>query len=377
MSDTTVIATQMCEERDVENTRLDWIDSLKAIAIFLVLIGHTTANVRIEAYIYSFHLPLFFLISGFLFRIEKYPSFRKFLFRRFSTLIIPYFTFAILSYVVWLVLVRSLSVRGQVNSVNPWFPFWGIFYGIGDGLWRHPLDLALWFLPCLFVTEVIYWIIKRYFHRKLFLGVILICGFAGYFTSIWASFRFPWSCDVALTAGVFYGLGDMLKGAVQRTFAIRFRVRILLLMLLFVVGFGISLLNGKADMNYNVYGNPMLFYSGAIFGSMFWIITVSLFRPHRIITYIGRNTIVVLGSTGCLSFALQGIYYLATHNLIEANKFHLVGSILYSLLLISCLIPLMHVVTRFVPFMLGRRMEPQGELFKSARRRSSVISSGF
>lgn len=48
--------------------RLDYIDAAKAIAIILVIIGHcywVGAVPRLRNIIYSFHMPLFFVVSGF------------------------------------------------------------------------------------------------------------------------------------------------------------------------------------------------------------------------------------------------------------------------------------------------------------------------
>jgi fucose 4-O-acetylase-like acetyltransferase len=125
-------------------------------------------------------------------------------------------------------------------------------------------------------------------------------------------------------------------------------------------------------MNYNIYGNPMLFYIGAICGIVFWLIAVNLFRPHRLITYVGRNTIIILGLTGISNFVLRGLYYLATNKLPVANKLDLLETILYSLLLIACLIPVMHTINRFCPFMIGR-VYNQAHFCKSAQ--AAVVNS--
>ena len=41
-----------------------WIDILRGIGILLVVLGHT--NPPFKRIIYSFHIPLFFILSGFL-----------------------------------------------------------------------------------------------------------------------------------------------------------------------------------------------------------------------------------------------------------------------------------------------------------------------
>ena len=62
------------------NSRLQYIDVLKGIAIILVLIGHRSVNECGTVFIYMFHMPLFFFISGYLDRmneIEMKPVLKK------------------------------------------------------------------------------------------------------------------------------------------------------------------------------------------------------------------------------------------------------------------------------------------------------------
>lgn len=74
----------------MNNIRIDWIDLTKGIAIFLMVCGHTSIPLSISNWIWSFHMPLFFIISGILFNATKYPNFNLFIKKRGKTLIIPY-----------------------------------------------------------------------------------------------------------------------------------------------------------------------------------------------------------------------------------------------------------------------------------------------
>ena len=56
------------------STRIDWIDSLKGFGMLLVVLSHTAIDHDTNRILYAFHMPLFFLISGFLFSPHKYES---------------------------------------------------------------------------------------------------------------------------------------------------------------------------------------------------------------------------------------------------------------------------------------------------------------
>ena len=57
--------------------RIEWIDVSKGIGIILVLIGHISLNGGLNKFIYSFHMPLFFILSGFTFNLAKKEKFIK------------------------------------------------------------------------------------------------------------------------------------------------------------------------------------------------------------------------------------------------------------------------------------------------------------
>ncbi len=46
-------------------SRIEWVDIAKGIGIILVIIGHVnTFNSSVKEWIYSFHMPLFFILAG-------------------------------------------------------------------------------------------------------------------------------------------------------------------------------------------------------------------------------------------------------------------------------------------------------------------------
>lgn len=56
------------------NKRLDWVDAAKGIGILLVVMAHVPIPDSFKQFIYSFHMPLFFLLSGMMFRSSSQPA---------------------------------------------------------------------------------------------------------------------------------------------------------------------------------------------------------------------------------------------------------------------------------------------------------------
>ena len=48
--------------------RIGFIDIAKTFCIFLMIVGHWTENEMLWRYIYSFHMPALFVISGYLYK---------------------------------------------------------------------------------------------------------------------------------------------------------------------------------------------------------------------------------------------------------------------------------------------------------------------
>ena len=72
--------------------RLTVFDAAKGLGILLVVFAHINYTPEALIYIYSFHMPLFFLISGIFFNSKKY-TFGQFVKNRFFRLICPYLFF--------------------------------------------------------------------------------------------------------------------------------------------------------------------------------------------------------------------------------------------------------------------------------------------
>lgn len=57
--------------------RIEYLDYAKGIGIILVVLGHILIKGNIKIYIYSFHMPLFFIISGYLFNYINIINFKE------------------------------------------------------------------------------------------------------------------------------------------------------------------------------------------------------------------------------------------------------------------------------------------------------------
>lgn len=108
--------------------RIEYIDIAKGIGIILVVFGHSiTAAMRensfvaqfVYNYIYSFHMSLFFIISGFLYSstIERYSK-KSICINKTIQLMIPYISFSILNYCILEVINHFVPVLPALKSMS-------------------------------------------------------------------------------------------------------------------------------------------------------------------------------------------------------------------------------------------------------------------
>lgn len=132
--------------------RINWIDWSKVFAIYLVVLGHLVQRTGIELYIfyfiYLFHMPFFFFISGYLFKVRE-ETFKQFFANSFKLLVIPYLLLNLIGN-IFLIPTWILSKQWPIEQI--------IYFFTADG--RGDIG-PTWFLICLFWVRLLaYFIIQ-------------------------------------------------------------------------------------------------------------------------------------------------------------------------------------------------------------------------
>lgn len=135
-------------EQTAVKTREKWVDDVKVIACILVVLGHffqsmTKANILPEndlykwfnTTIYYFHVPLFFICSGYLYqkysKVNDLKSWKRNVAKKALALGVPYVTFSTATWI--LKTVFSGSVNKQADSLfstlvlSPSAPYWYLY----------------------------------------------------------------------------------------------------------------------------------------------------------------------------------------------------------------------------------------------------------
>lgn len=183
------------------------LDLAKGIAIFGVIVGHHVGvyggpSLLVD-FFWSFHMPLFFIISGYLFRQERFPTV---VLKGFKGLILPYIL-TILAVDAWIILEGFYT-----NAVLP-------TRGTLKWIWYTILDvhdcstMAMWFLPTLFFGKIEFFLINKLLTNRVLLAiaVLLMAGGAFAISTVINLSSCPFSLIHSLFVPFYLFVGQCVK----------------------------------------------------------------------------------------------------------------------------------------------------------------------
>lgn len=209
--------------KNTDKNRIEWVDFSKGVAMLLVVIAHTmqggTYGSMVRGMIYSFHMPLFFILSGFTMRpSENIRSFGRKTLKSAKSLLIP----AVLLYFAWICIE---IYRNSGNLIS--FDFWKgkaltlLFASASSTIWGETFIAGIgmiWFFFVLFFGKAIYDAMQLLVQNILqkeknteFLLIVLSFLFA-VIGIVLGKYRWlPFSLDVAFGIQPFFVFGYLLK----------------------------------------------------------------------------------------------------------------------------------------------------------------------
>lgn len=320
--------------------RIEWIDLAKGFSIILVVYGHSglSAVPFLGDWFAAFRMPFFFIVSGLLFSISKYPTFISFLKRRWLTLVRPYFIFSLtLMLGIWILHPDSIAFIIKDIVIKGWGGY------------------ALWFIPILFFTEIVYFFICKYIDIKSLRFLFLLCSaIIGYITYK-LDFYNNYNICFVFTSVLFYGIGNLLSDWMKNLFRnLNMSILIQYTFALFLCSLFFLLNHQKPEFFINKLSGIYTYiaaFSGAFFMcSVSSIVSRLHYQPIRImkegIKYMGRNSYIILAFHQII-LQLLGLTCLFS------------GSI-QRLIMWFSLIMLIEGINRYFPFVLGKKkMLPQ------------------
>ena len=297
-----------------ENNRLHYLDIARGVGIILVILGHISyLGESSRIFIVSFHMPLFFVISGLLLYLKKevernLPVILK---NKALRMMVPYYLYSVLGILIYIAYYLLTGRDGGWPTVVSDIVQTLTLYGFS----------VMWFLPAIFGAEVLFLLLLKKTPFPLILTIVLtavamilntrleaanalyglntafsvfhliavmllripICASfvaAGYYIAkYWSKLkatgpdRFP---RLAVPADLFIGVDALLLAVV------------------------FSRINGVTDLHFLIFNNVFFYYIAALSGSMGLILlckaleTAAGTPPLRLLSYFGINSLTIM-----------------------------------------------------------------------------------
>lgn len=333
--------------------RIAWIDLARGLGIILVIFAHSPTWEPAKTWVYTFHVPLFFFLSGLLYNNSKYLTTRAFLVARSRTLLLPYILLSGVGLLVYLAAIWIPS-SPDLHDTTPLRAILGTFLGLRG---TSPWNGTLWFVTCLFSLEVLYTALNIAFRGSrwpLLLSTVAISGGGILVSPIFEVGVVPWNLEVAAVMLVFYGVGNFGRGRQERPGSntlVALRIGLLALGTI-----ACAHLNDRVDAYHLQWGNPVMYFVGSFAGILLVREVCRICPIWNPLVFIGRTSLLFLAFHQYIVFFLVRLVlehlevdlYSTPARLLLYGAVHVGASAMI-------LGPLAVLVERHAPWFLGRR----------------------
>lgn len=348
--------------------RITYFDLAKGIGIILVVLGHMENIFEwIRIWISSFHMPLFFIISGMLISAKNEIEIEK----KAKGILVPYFWFALI-YVpidVFNLYRNKIDLHTFIQNLLDSITFSGIS--------------VMWFLPALFIAEVcVLFIIskintlvlkKNAYRYVIAIFVPLLVSVVSFY--IWNGIRPIYDANgnsyVITTALGFirvilrglcmsfhvmtgYMMFKLMKLVEDKCTFWKTGYDIALGVIIFVINMGLCMKNGAVDNHFMTLNNLPLYYFCAFLGSMSIILICRGFGSIRFIEFLGKNSLIIMAThLQCYILYMGILIAIAIDRYVTHAKsyIYMFNAVLFTMLIETIVI---FVINKFFPFIVGK-----------------------
>ena len=289
-----------------------WVDVAKGIGVYLVFIGHMwyacTPQIFLQ-FIYSFHVPFFFVLSGFVFDVgKKSQDFFGFVLSKAKRLLLP---IVIFNFVCALLFIptkwEELGIIGFLNE---------IFCFRGSCFFNKPS----WFFLTLFEIYVLMYLLRiSQMGLRAKTVLMLLFALAGFFVAKYDVVLYLGIDRVLITASFF------ILGSIARSIYEKKRIPpwghyiIIVVSVIALILFGM-IVNERVSINFRIFGYYPAFLLAGISGSICFCYLSRLIsnlcrRLSKHLIGIGRDSVFIIGTHHLLTFVfcqigiVKGIAY--------------------------------------------------------------------
>lgn len=319
--------------------RLDYIDKAKGLLIILVVIGHIWQAGVVHNFIYSFHMPAFFVISGILMRhARSYEKpYSRFLIGRLYSFGVPFLFFEMLGILTDILRHGvTLNIKGYIfNTIS-------LQYN----------DCNMWFLVSLFLIEAIFLLAKKILRKDWVVGAFCLILFFGYLFLPRGENRYIQTLMQVFHYFLFFTAGFYAKSWFERKNGVCIGLAVMIPVIVSGVLEETPVMDFCKNMALLLSG-----FAGTYAVLQFGKLEIAK-KLSNLFSFAGKNSITIYGT--------HHIVYAATGVLLGITDYATTplwaGMIM--LAVVSAVdAPTIYVINRWLPFLAGKRRKKKPVLY--------------
>lgn len=321
------------------DNRIEWLDVAKGITILLVIAGHTGIDNRARGLIYSFHMVLFFITSGWTMKLSAdFSQFINHVKKNCKRLILPVIGIFIAEIMIsiaygWKEMINrdtSEILQRLVSRLEVLLFSSGDYVRLGDRI-IEPMGMP-WFFVVLFFGKTLYDLFHMLFCTKVFYLVIIVLSYVG--VRIGRVYSLPFSLDVVMAIMVLLLVGQVFQSIYTRLSSklhaglIQDGIFLIAMMCMWIMSYGLIIHFRSSYLEFAGRRYPFfpICYLCAICGTLFVFVLsrfVSKIEKIQIaMSFLGRNTMGML-IIHCFDNQWNKMYYIS-----ETASINLISRIL-------------------------------------------------
>lgn len=257
-------------KRNSSTNRIQYIDIAKGIAILAVIVGHVSIRLSglskgasiITACCFTFHMPLFFFLSGYFLHCDTAIDLKK----EVKRLVLPYACVAILIVLLQIAITKVLGDYPSGMSAERFALEWfkAALYGSasisGKELWPQQFRIgAIWFLLALFWARIFVKLSYKFsYPAAIVFGLVFLGAVSACYVWLPLSFQAGLTATMYVYLGTFVRKHNLLEGYIGNRLLLAVSIPIWMYAVLRFNGFGMGLADfghSVADIVRNIIGS--------------------------------------------------------------------------------------------------------------------------
>ena len=273
----------MSKKRDAE------FDIAKGILILCVVIGHGGSD-SIADFMYRFHMPLFFILSGYF--MQKHSNVSEYAKSQFKKLMIPYFVYMVVDFIFF----------DHLHDLNR------ILHYLWGGRF---INGVYWYITCFYISSVIFIAMLKHFPSRKVVLLSVVCGGTALIESqmipaipLLEKPGIPFDADVSLLCISYLAIGYYGKPVIDK-----WRKSDQLQVRLATIGIGIVLIMEFVILGGRTLDMKQVFYPNLIYAFLIPIgYGLFLLRLCRLIAARLRFTKIALQTMGQITIPIMYLH---------------------------------------------------------------------